>query len=192
MDSLDAEPPSSYSGPKVLTKLGQSYQFYLDKWTPHTASRWVFTCTLVVGFALRILLLQGWYIVAYAVAIYHLNLLLAFLTPKLDPRFESLDDEGGEGPSLPTSSGDEFRPFVRRLPEFKFWHSITRSTLIGTVCTFFGVFNVPVFWPILVMYFLMLFFITMKRQIMHMIKYKYVPFTRGKPRYASVATAESS
>lgn len=32
-------------------------------------------------------------------------------------------------------------------------------------CTFFDAFNVPVFWPILVMYFIMLFCITMKRQI---------------------------
>lgn len=32
-------------------------------------------------------------------------------------------------------------------------------------CTFFEAFNVPVFWPILVMYFIMLFCITMKRQI---------------------------
>lgn len=36
---------------------------------------------------------------------------------------------------------------------------------MATVCTFFEAFNVPVFWPILVMYFIMLFCITMKRQI---------------------------
>jgi hypothetical protein len=26
-----------------------------------------------------------------------------------------------EGPTLPSKSDEEFRPFVRRLPEFKFW-----------------------------------------------------------------------
>ena len=26
-----------------------------------------------------------------------------------------------EGPTLPSQREDEFRPFVRRLPEFKFW-----------------------------------------------------------------------
>ena len=26
-----------------------------------------------------------------------------------------------EGPGLPTSAHQEFKPFVRRLPEFKFW-----------------------------------------------------------------------
>lgn len=26
-----------------------------------------------------------------------------------------------DGPSLPTKSNEEFKPFIRRLPEFKFW-----------------------------------------------------------------------
>lgn len=46
--------------------------------------------------------------------------------------------------------------------------------------TFLSVFDVPVFWPILLCYWLVLFVLTMKRQIMHMIKYKYVPFSFGK------------
>nr|CAI5823411.1 unnamed protein product [Callosobruchus analis] len=49
--------------------------------------------------------------------------------------------------------------------EFKFWYSVTKSTIIGFTCTFFECFNIPVFWPILVMYFITLFCITMKRQI---------------------------
>ena len=71
-----------------------------------------------------------------------------------------------DGPDvLPTKQNEEFRPFIRRLPEFKFWYSATKATVIGFFCTFFELFNVPVFWPILVMYFITLFCITMKRQI---------------------------
>ena len=55
----------------------------------------------------------GFYIVTYALGIYNLNLLLGFLTPQVDPELE--------GPTLPSKGQDEFRPFVRRLPEFKFW-----------------------------------------------------------------------
>ena len=55
----------------------------------------------------------GFYIVTYALGIYNLNLLLGFLTPQVDPELE--------GPTLPSKKEDEFRPFVRRLPEFKFW-----------------------------------------------------------------------
>ena len=48
------------------------------------------------------------------------------------------------------------------------------------LATFFPIFDVPVFWPILLLYFFVLFFITMKRQVKHMIKHKYIPFDLGK------------
>ena len=81
----------------------------------------------------------------YALGIYILNLFIAFLTPKIDPALQDLDGKNivflmnqlfhvhvlgyviftcfpvDDGPSLPTKSNEEFRPFMRRLPEFKFW-----------------------------------------------------------------------
>lgn len=158
------------------------YQYYLDKLVPHMAVRWGLALTLVVGFVIRVLVLQGWYIVCYALFIYYLNLFLAFLTPKMDPAYVSDDDDGT---SLPTKANEEFKPFMRRLPEYKFWYSIVRSTVLAISLTFFEVFNIPVFWPILVMYFITLFCITMKRQIKHMIRYRYLPFSWGKPTYSS-------
>ncbi|KAI4212736.1 MAG: hypothetical protein LQ351_004629 [Letrouitia transgressa] len=167
------------------TRLGRLYQTYLDKSTPYTAYRWCSTIALIVLFFLRIVLAQGWYIVCYSLGIYLLNLFLAFLQPKFDPSLtqdEGLED-GDAGSSLPTKQDEEFRPFIRRLPEFKFWHSATRAILISFICTWFSIFNVPVFWPVLVVYFIILFSLTMRRQIQHMIKYRYVPFTFGKTRY---------
>lgn len=58
------------------------------------------------------------------IGIYMLNLFLAFLTPKFDPSVE-LDTQANEmeeGPSLPLKNDEEFKPFIRRLPEFKFWY----------------------------------------------------------------------
>ncbi|XP_063695926.1 protein RER1 [Culicoides brevitarsis] len=180
-DDLTSSSPASKNVVfQFFVRIGQIYQTYLDKATPHARARWVFAVVLVCLFLLRIFTAQGWYIVTYALGIYHLNLFIAFLTPKIDPALD-LDDD--MGPELPTKSSEEFRPFIRRLPEFKFWLSVTKSTLIGIFCTFFDAFNIPVFWPILVMYFITLFCITMKRQIKHMIKYRYLPFTHGKPRY---------
>lgn len=172
-------------------RLGQTYQLMLDRWTPYTTSRWVTTVVLIFAFLARILFAQGWYIVTYALAIYHLNLFLAFLTPKIDPAMAELDAED-EGPELPTRQNEEFRPFIRRLPEFKFWYSATKATVIAFCCTFFELFNVPVFWPILVMYFLTLFCITMKRQIKHMIRYRYIPFTWGKPKFQDTQGKEDA
>jgi hypothetical protein len=99
--------------------------------------------------------------VAYSLGIYLLNLFLAFISPKFDPSLEA--DEGMEdgvaGGALPTQE-EEFRPFVRRLPEFKFWYSTTKAVAIGFLCSWFEVFNLPVFWPVLVVYWLILFGLT--------------------------------
>ncbi|PPQ98388.1 hypothetical protein CVT24_004067 [Panaeolus cyanescens] len=195
-------------------KIQRQYQQILDRWTPHMLQRWLATAGLLAVFFLRIVLAQGWYIVCYAHAIYLLNLLLAFLQPKFDPSLQEdlLADEVEEGGDpvspLPSQRDDEFRPFVRRLPEWQFWSvhiyfkfnigppnnhsrglllhrlSATRATVIALFCTLSEVFDVPVYWPILVVYFFTLFALTMRRQIQHMIKYKYVPFDIGrKARY---------
>jgi len=101
-------------------------------------------------------------IVAYSLGIYLLNLFLAFLQPKFDPSNEAIDNEMEDGAAggLPTKQDEEFRPFIRRLPEFKFWYSATRAITIGFICTWFGIFDVPVFWPVLVVYWLILFALT--------------------------------
>ncbi|MFH4975272.1 hypothetical protein AB6A40_001981 [Gnathostoma spinigerum] len=167
---------------RFFSSLAIKYQYYLDCLTPYGSVRWGIAIAFIILFCWRIFELQGFYIVTYALFIYYLNLFLAFLTPKIDPALD-FESEDEDGPSLPTTcKNEEFRPFMRRLPEFKFWYSTMKATLIAMLCTFFEVFDVPVFWPILVMYFIVLTCLTMKRQIMHMIKYRYIPFTMGKPR----------
>ncbi|KAJ1336554.1 hypothetical protein BSLG_007338 [Batrachochytrium salamandrivorans] len=143
-----AAPPSQSiaNGPTLLVKINRKFQKLLDDLTPYTPQRWAGTAILGVLFLIRAFTAGGWYIVTYTLGIYLLNLLLAFLTPKFDPAAEDEFDNDDEGPSLPTRQDDEFRPFIRRLPEFN---------------------------------------ITMRRQIMHMIKYKYVPWDFNKKQYNS-------
>ncbi|KAF7792765.1 hypothetical protein EIP86_003863 [Pleurotus ostreatoroseus] len=93
-----------------LTQARRQYQQILDKITPFVLYRWLGTAGLL-----------------NAHAIYLLNLLLAFLQPKFDPSLQDdlLADEieggGEEEATLPSQRDDEFRPFVRRLPEWQFW-----------------------------------------------------------------------
>jgi hypothetical protein len=107
--------------------------------------------------------------------IYLLNIFIHFLTPKSDPE--------SEGSILPQSSDDEFRPFERKLPEFKFWWACVRATLIAFFCSFFPAFDVPVYWPILLVYFFILFALTMKKEVTKWIRQGYVPWNRGKKTY---------
>ncbi|WFD27770.1 hypothetical protein MNAN1_002775 [Malassezia nana] len=172
----DASSLLSQMSPQLViqraTNFHRRVQHHIDSLAPYTMERWGATSVLLVLFMLRVILAHGWYIVCYALFIYLLNLFLAFLTPKFDPAFESdlaaQDVEDG-APGLPTSataggglmsdvfhppSGqdqDEFRPFIRRLPEFKFWISATQAILLSLLATMFRVFDIPVFWPILVL-----------------------------------------
>lgn len=129
----------------------QKYQILLDRSTPQTLYRWTFTWVCVLLFVTRIYFAEAYYIVTYALGIYLLNLFLAFLTPKFDPSLEQdlAEQDVEEGaPGLPTSSSpalngkgdkedEEFRPFIRRLPEFQFWLSATKAVLTSLVATLF-------------------------------------------------------
>jgi len=190
MDAPEPETPFAAVSAQT-TKFQRMYQNYLDKSTPYTTYRWIATATVFILFGLRIVFAQGWYIVAYSLGIYLLNLFLAFISPKFDPSLESDTDMEDGMPSgtssLPTKSDEEFKPFVRRLPEFKFWHSATRAVCIAFACSWSEIFNLPVFWPVLVVYWLILVFLTMRRQIQSMIKYRYVPWDFGKAKYKGAA-----
>lgn len=111
--------PFQEQQPQVAAQLAQlqrKVQHYLDKTTPFIAYRWLALAAVTLTYALRVYYLRGFYIVTYALGIYNLNLLLGFLSPQIDPELEA--------PTLPSKRDDEFQPFMRRLPEYKFWYVV--------------------------------------------------------------------
>jgi hypothetical protein len=179
---------------RLLRSLAREFQRLLDLSAPQASLRYVALGVTVAIYALRVYVIAGFYIITYALGIFLLNLLIGFLSPQEDP-------DAADGFALPSASGDEFKPFVRRLPEFKFWcvprfcgpclsmvgkspvlililpssghflprcrYSSMKAVVISLLCTFFPFLDVPVFWPILLVYFIMLFTLTMRRQIAH-------------------------
>jgi len=192
--------------------LAMRYQTYLDRLNGQRMVRWLIFAFLLSVYLLRVLYWNGWYIVTYALGIYYLNLFIAFLSPQVDPEleddFDSYEDalpstsgssgKGfnrslfGNGSSRAANSDEEFRPFIRRLPEFNFWYSCTKAIVIALFFTTSRAFDIPVYYPILLGYFIVLFILTMRKQIQHMIRYKYVPFTIGKKTYKPSATSATA
>jgi hypothetical protein len=138
-------------------------------------TRWCVFALIIALYLIRVSLVGGFYIITYALGIYLLNLLIGFLSPSVDPE----EQDGLLDAALPNSGSDEFRPFTRKLPEFQFWYWGMRALVFSFFATFFRVMDLPVFWPILLFYFIFLFIITMKQQILHMIKHRYVPWSTG-------------
>merc|ERR1711970_1293238 len=160
---------------KAFAPITTKYQQLLDKATPHAAYRWYFTAFIALVYVVRVWLLAGFFVVSYGLGIYVLNLLIPFISPQ------------DEDSLLPTAKDDEHRPFMRKMSEFKFWHGCTKAFTIALIMTFFRFFDVPVFWPILLLYFLMLFGMTMKKQISHMIQHNYRPWSTQKETYGDAA-----
>lgn len=94
-------------------KIKQRWQTLLDRMAPQLVLRWIVLAILFGIYFVRVYYLQGFYIITYALGIFMLNLFIGFLSP--------VHDVDGDGPMLPVNDADEFKPFVRRLPEFKFW-----------------------------------------------------------------------
>ena len=122
---------------------------------------------------------KGYYALTYCIGIHFLNSFIAFISPLEDPE----DDLPEDISHLPQTNSEEFKPFQRKLREYNFWRVMFWTLLIAIPCTFFEAFNLPVFWPLLLVYFILIFFLVMKRQIKHMIKYKYLPWDTGKKTY---------
>ena len=125
----------------------QHYRKFVDDMGPYVWQRWASTGVFALLYLWRVGSLHGYYLVTYALGIFLLNQLMLFLSPKVDP-------VGEESLPLPLSNSldDDFRPFVRALPEKEFWLRSTIALVFSMFCTFLPFLNIPVFWPILVIY----------------------------------------
>lgn len=50
---------------------------------------------------------------------------------------------------------------------------VTFAIILSILCTYVAFLDLPVFWPFLLLYFLVLVFITFKRMWIHMQKFNY-------------------
>nr|XP_033513876.1 protein RER1B-like isoform X3 [Nicotiana tomentosiformis] len=158
-------------------KPAYSFQYYLDKTTPYVLYRWIGTIVMALLYALRIYSVQGFYFVTYCLGFYIVNLLVGFLSPLVDPQMEPSD-----GPLLPTKASDEFKPFISRLPEFKFWYAVIKALCVAFIITFFSLFDVPTYWPFLLFIWILHFVDIMYSLIRRMTRYKYILFNLGKQK----------
>ncbi|KAJ7967308.1 Protein RER1 [Quillaja saponaria] len=134
--------------------LSKLYQFYLDESTPHTVYRWIGTVVLAAIYVLRIYYVQGFPYLCILLGYYIEISLVEFLNPLVDPKLEPSD-----GPVLPTKGSVEFKTFIRRFHEFKFWYSCTKAFCIAFVMTFFSICDVTASWFFLILLSHMIFVI---------------------------------
>lgn len=163
----------------------KQFQYYLDRTAPKKIERWIGFGVLLVFFFIRVLVIQSHYLVTYILSIYLLHGLIGFCTPQEENIPDPFDNVDDEDVYVPQQVDDEFRPFMRRLPEFDFWWIAIRLVALAFFTTFFNFFDIPVFAPILIIYFILISLLTAKNLYRHMKKYNYNPFVSGKETFKS-------
>ena len=158
-----------------LKKINSFINAIKDTIQRYRIQRWICVVVLVIFYIIRVTIINGYYALTYCIGINVLNSFIGFISPLEDP-----EEVGIEGSFLPQKESEEFRPFQRKVKEYTFWESTFFTLIVGIILTFFDFFDVPVFWPLLLLYFLILFIFSMRNQIKHMIKYKYVPWDFGR------------
>ena len=161
----------------VVTKIDAAMQLesLVLRIKPYLWQRWAFFAVISVIFTIRMFATHRYYYAGYIAGLYILQAFILFLSPKNDPDLYGKD-------VLPTAGDGDYKPFVRKLPEFTFWRRATAAAVLAFFLSLMP-FDLPVYGPLLLVYFLVVTFITFRTRIRHMIKYKYVPFDIGKPKY---------
>ncbi|KAL0248081.1 hypothetical protein GEMRC1_003318 [Eukaryota sp. GEM-RC1] len=164
----------------------QRLKVVIDQTAPFVKIRWLVFVFFLLLFSTRVVVKDGFYIIAYACGIFLLLTLVTFLTPK-----SGLPSETNAELPIHQTDDDEFRPFIRKLPEFKAWKHSMAATLLSLFATFIPFFDVPVYLPIIVIYFIGISFAMLRVHVSHWIKYRYLPFNLGKKQYKRRVTAHA-
>ena len=167
----------------IQTRVWQRWQRFEDAIVPHRALRWAVAFIFFMLYWIRVLSIEGFYVVTYAMHLHLLYIAIVFVTPLSDPARDNREED--DGMALPSSAGDEFKPFVSKMGEFKAYRGVMRIMGICFFLTFIPLLDIPVFWPILLIYFVALFVSEMSGRIKHMVKFKYVPWSSNKPKYVA-------
>ena len=168
------------SDKNVFEKISLYLSIIKDKIIIYSFERWLVTFILLVLYVMRVILTRGYACLTYCICIHILNSFIGFISPLEDPDDYDLNSDDS---FLPQKNNEEFKPFHRKLKEYTFWSRVSWTLAISIFLTFFKGFDIPVFWPLLLVYFFLIFGLVMKRQIQHMIKYHYLPWDYAKTKY---------
>lgn len=136
--------------------------------------RWIGFGIFVMYFLYRAIKYE-YHAVLYFFSIYSIANIFSSLTPAGSKNIMDLNDLEFEN-GLPKVSEDLSKPFARKLPEFRLFQHLSISLAISLFCTFFELFKVKVFWPILVIYVFILIGIFSMKHLKHMKRFGYNPF----------------
>ena len=165
-------------GEKLFDQIWKIYLRKIDKYIFYIKTRWTLSFLGLCFYIYRISILGGFHVISYIMGLYILHLGVQFFQPLGLPSIDDdiIDNEVYE--DLPISgqtpsNNDDFKPLIRSVSEFKFWQNVSFCVGIAIVCTYFKMLDLPVFWPFLLVYFIVLLLLTVRKMLLHMNHFNY-------------------
>ncbi|KAL6122313.1 hypothetical protein NUSPORA_00677 [Nucleospora cyclopteri] len=150
-------------------------QLMIDKLSPQSTIRWGMFAFLIFLYTMRVLIRNSHHIISYAVGVYLVHGFILFATPK-NKNIPDPFEAPAEDSYVPENAPVDFGPFVRNLPEYEYWLFCMKVVGISYFLTFFDVFDIPVFTPLLIMYFITMVIATIVKLYQHQKLYHYNPW----------------
>jgi hypothetical protein len=149
----------------------------LDQFILKKKERWIFFGLLILILFIRVIQTNGYFAMLYILGFYYLNNVILFVTPSGLPTIQE-EEENEDLYDIPDTiildkNEDASKPVIRKMGEFHLWKKMIFSTIICIICTFFEFLDLPVFWPILLIYFFVVILSVYIKQRKHMEKYGY-------------------
>merc|ERR1711915_480593 len=168
-----------------------SYRFFksqLHKYrglaATHPKLRWGAFLALTVVCIYRCVVHQ-YYAALYFHSIFLMASLFMRMTPFGVPNVMDMNNSEFNN-MLPIRSNQE-KAFDAKLPEFEFWEKVTISTILTILATFFSIFKIAVYWPILAIYVVFLFVVFSFKHYKHMKLHNYNPFQGNEKKKSTDA-----
>ncbi len=150
----------------------------IDQYVLYKKKRWLFYVCLIIFFFFRMYWTSGYFAVAYILGFCLLQNAILFITPSGLPTIQEEEENEEELFDIPDTitlekNDDKSKPVIRKLGEFNLWKKVTFATSLAVLTTFFEIFDFPVFWPLLLVYFFFVVISVYVKQKKHMEKYGY-------------------
>ena len=160
-----------------LRILRNFFRKHIDSLVIHKSRRWTAFAAVLGLFLFRMVYHQGYFAVCYILGFYILQNVILFLTPSSLPSIQDEEENEEHVYDIPDTqlekSEDSSKPIIRKLGEFNLWKKLMLGALVSLFTTFFEVLDFPVFWPILMFYFVFVALSIGIKQRRHMKKYGY-------------------
>lgn len=164
-------------------RLKELEQILMDKLSPCLKLRWAITGIIVAIYIIRIAIVRKYAVITYFSGIYLLHNFILFATPNDDSIPDPFSDNYTGEITHPTIDND-FKPYVRKLPEYSFWLFSTGFICTAFFLTLFDFTDIPVFTPLLIFYFIFIFLITGVKMYYNSRLFKYNIFSAKKQGFS--------